>query len=110
MAKTVNYTPEQTVALVTAYEAAESDEARKSVIAEFADSLGKSVASVRQKLVRENVYQKKEYTTKNGGKAESKAAIVEGIAKSLGVASEQAESLEKANKVILQKIREALAE
>ena len=108
MAKTVNYTPEMTNEIVAAYKAAEGYAARAEVIANMAEKFGKSVASVRQKLTREGVYQKKEYVNKNGEKAESKAVIVGTIAESLGVTAEQAESLEKANKTILLKLREAL--
>lgn len=109
MAKAVNYTPEQTRELVSAYEAAETNEARGEVVAAFSETLGKSVASIRQKLVREGVYQKKEYVSKNGAKPEAKEAIVDAIAKSLGVEAEVADSLAKANKTILLKIREALS-
>ena len=108
MTKTVNYTPEQTQELVNTYSAAEGEAAQKETIVAFAERFGKSVASIRQKLVREGVYQKKEYVSKNGARPETKAKIVEAIAESLGVTSEQAESLEKANKAILLKICEAL--
>ena len=97
MAKAPNYTPEMTKEIVAAYEAAEGYDARAEVIANMAEKFGKSLASVRQKLTREGVYQKKEYATKAGGKPESKAAIVSDIADSLGVTDEQAGSLEKAN-------------
>ena len=110
MAKTVNYTPEQTQEIIAAYTAANSDDERKNTVAALSEHFGKSVASIRQKLVREGVYQKQVYVSKNGAKAESKAAIVKDVAESLGVTAEQAESLEKANKGILLKLREALSE
>jgi len=110
MAKTVNYTPEMTKEIIAAYEAAEGYDARSEVIANMATKFGKSVASVRQKLSREGVYQKKEYTNKQGEKAESKAHIVGEIAALLGMEAEQVESLEKATKPVLLKVREALSQ
>jgi len=47
--KRVNYTAEQTAAMVERYQAGESVEA-------IAESIGKAVRSVRSKLVREGVY------------------------------------------------------
>ena len=107
MAKTVNYTPEMEAQIREAF-ANEVDQ--KAAVVEMAEALGKSIASVRQKAVRMGLYKKAEYVNKNGEKAESKAAIVGNIATALGVNVEQAESLEKANKAILLKLREALAE
>ena len=55
--KKVNYTPEQTAAMIERYQAGESVEA-------IADSIGKAVLSVRSKLVREGVYVATEKTAK----------------------------------------------
>ena len=52
-AKKVNYTPEVTAEIVSAYQAG-------VVVEEIAESIGKSVRSVRSKLVREGVYVAKE--------------------------------------------------
>ena len=49
MAQKVNYTPEMTTQIVDAYSAGMD-------VAEIADSIGKTVRSVRSKLVREGVY------------------------------------------------------
>ena len=49
MAQKVNYTPEMTAGIVSAYQAGTD-------VAEIADTVGKSVSSVRSKLVREGVY------------------------------------------------------
>jgi hypothetical protein len=105
MAKTPNYTVEQEAEI---RKTLNSTVDQTSAIEELAEAFGKSVASVRQKAVRMNLYKKKEYVGKTGQKAESKAAIVGDIAEALGVNIEQAESLEKANKSILQTLREAL--
>ncbi len=106
--KTLNYTADQTAALVEAYQAATDDESRKAVVIQFADELGKSAASVRQKLVREGVYVKPEYKTKTGKRPESKAAIVADIARTLGTTQETIESLEKATKPVLELLRGTL--
>lgn len=107
--KAMNYTPEQTAELVAAYTNATDFESKSGVIAAFAESFGKSVASVRQKLVREGVYEKKEYLTKQGAKPESKESLSAEIAELLETTEEAAESLTKANKKILVLIRDALA-
>ena len=106
--KQVNYTPVQTGEMVAAYQEATTEEARESVISEFAEKFGKNVKSVRAKLVREGVYVKKAYKSKAGVTPERKAAIVEDIASALGVASEVVESLEKATKPTLTLLRGTL--
>ena len=109
MAKKVNYTPEQTSALVADYVACETQDARVDCVEQWAELLGKTPASIRAKLVTENVYVAKAYKTKQGTKPESKAAIVDAIARILGVNVETVESLEKANKTSLNLIRGTLA-
>ena len=52
-AKKVNYSPELTAQIVTDYQAG-------TPVDEIADTIGKSVRSVRSKLVREGVYVAKE--------------------------------------------------
>jgi D-ribose pyranose/furanose isomerase RbsD len=106
--KTVNYTETQTAELVERYQAAETPEQRDTVVEELAQDMGKTVRSVRQKLVREGVYIAKEYKTKTGARPESKEKIVTDIAGTLGVAAESIESLNKANKTTLALIRTTL--
>lgn len=96
MAKAVNYTEEQVKALVGAYVNAGSQDARDEVVTTFAESFGKSVASIRAKLSRENVYVKKERTRKDGSKVERKSVKVATIASLLSIDESQIESLEKA--------------
>ena len=110
MSKTINYTPEQTVELVSAYEGATDKDSRNEVIVAYANALGKSIASIRQKLVREGVYVKNTYKAKDGSDVVSKEKIAAQIASKLGVSEEQAESLTKANKRILQTVLEALTD
>jgi response regulator RpfG family c-di-GMP phosphodiesterase len=106
--KTVNYTPEMTAELVEAYQAADSEESREAVIVEKAEKFGKNTKSIRAKLVRCQVYVKKEYKTKTGAPTERKAAIVSDIAATLGVSVEVVESLEKATKPALNLLRGTL--
>lgn len=101
MAKTVNYTPEMTTAIVADYVAADTDEARADSVARMAEKFGKGVASIRQKLVREGVYQKAAKVSKDGAPVVSKAALVAQIAKACDVAVEDFDSLEKATKNVL---------
>lgn len=108
MSKEVVYTEEVVNDLVEAYTKQDTDEARAAVVAEWAEQLGVSEASVRAKLVAENVYIAKTRTTKNGEPVETKAKIVGDIASMLGVNEERIESLEKATKPTLKMIREAL--
>jgi len=103
--KKVNYTEGQTLQLVSAYESETTDEGREDVVKEMAENLGKTVRSVRQKLVREGVYVKKENKTKAGTSIERKATIVTDIAETLGIESSVIESLEKATKPTLELIR-----
>lgn len=100
--------------MVERYTSAEdTDEARAAVVTELANELGKSKASVRSKLVRENVYVAKVRAPK-GGKVEKKGEIVDRIVAELAasfattVSEGEAESLEKANKTVLRKIESAL--
>lgn len=99
---TVNYTPEQTVALVADYKAGVS-------VTTIAENLGKSTRSIIAKLSREGVYVKKEYTTKTGEKAVKKDAHADAIGAILKMSENEIESLTKANKTALVKIFTALA-
>ena len=100
--KAVNYTAEQTAAMVADYQAGVTTAA-------IAEKLGKTVRSVVAKLSREGVYQKKEYTTKTGEKAVKKDAHADAIGAILKMSENEIESLTKANKTALVKIFTALA-
>ena len=100
--KVINYTPEQTAALVEAYKAGATTEA-------LAESFGKSVRSIVAKLSREGVYQKKTYTTKAGEAPVKKDAHADAIGKILNLSEPDVDSLTKANKRALKAIFEALA-
>ena len=96
--KTVNYTAEATEALVARYVAEGTDEARVAVVEAVAKELGKSVGSVRAKLVAEGVYVA---VTRTGKKVARKAELVATLAKNLGVDEEVIGSVEKATGVAL---------
>jgi hypothetical protein len=99
---TVNYTPEQTVAMVADYQAGVD-------VATIAANLGKTARSVIAKLSREKVYKAKEYVTKTGEKAVKKDAHADAIGAVLKLTEAEIESLTKANKTALVKIFAALA-
>jgi len=101
-AKTVNYTPEQTLKMVADYQAGTSVET-------IAESLGKTVRSVVAKLSREKVYVAKTYTTKTGQPVVKKDAHADAIGAILNMTEAEIESLTKANKTALEKIFGALA-
>lgn len=98
-AKTVNYTPEMTAAMVADYKAGMTVES-------IAAGLGKSVRSVVAKLSREKVYVAKTYTTKTGEAVVKKDAWADFIGEALGLTEADTESLTKANKTALAKIAE----
>lgn len=102
------YTAEVTEELKNAYVSAESDEQRAEVVAQYSAELGVSDASVRGKLAHLKVYVPKAGRTKDGRKIESKAKIVQDIAHLMGENEEVVESLEKATKTALLKLRNAL--
>jgi hypothetical protein len=100
--KTVNYTPEQTLAMVTDYQNGVSVE-------KIAETLGKTVRSVVAKLSREKVYKAKEYISKTGEKPIKKDVHADAIGAILRLNENDIESLTKANKNALKAIFEALA-
>lgn len=102
-AKTVNYTTEQTAALVSRY----VDD--KISVTDLAVEFGKSVRSITAKLSREKVYEKKAYVTKTGKAVQKKDQTADAIGAVLKMTEAEIESLTKANKTALVKIFTALA-
>ena len=102
-AAVVNYTPEQTAALIERYKSGEA-------VDSLAASFGKTARSVIAKLSREGVYQKKEYASKTGEKPVKKDAVADAIGAILRLSEGETESLAKANKTALRKIFDALAQ
>jgi response regulator RpfG family c-di-GMP phosphodiesterase len=98
--KTVNYTAEQTAAMVAAYMAAPTAD----TVATLAEQFGKTVKSVVAKLSREKVYIAKTYTTKTGDAVVKKDTLADKLAEIVGLTEAEADSLTKANKTALAKI------
>lgn len=111
---TSNYTAEMTAEMVEAYTSvgktdSEADQkARAEVVDTFAAKFDFHPASIRGKLVREEVYIAKKNLTKQGTAVESKESIVDQIADFLGMTAEACGSLTKGNKAVLQAVRDAL--
>lgn len=93
----VNYTAEQTAALLADYTAGVS-------VADLAAAFGKTTRSIVAKLSREGVYKKKEYVTKTGEAVIKKDALADKMAKVFDLTEAEADSLTKANKTALVKI------
>jgi hypothetical protein len=96
-AKTVNYTPEQTLKMVADYQRGVSVEM-------LAQEMGKTVRSIVAKLSREKVYEAKTYVSKTGETPIKKDVHADFIGMALGLTEADTESLTKANKVALAKI------
>lgn len=100
--KAVNYTAEQTAAMVSDYKAGVSVDV-------IAETMGKTVRSVVAKLSREKVYVAKTYVSKTGEKPVKKDVHADAIGAVLNLTESETESLTKANKTALVKIFAALA-
>ena len=98
----VNYTPEQTAAVVSGY-------SNGMTVEILAADMGKSVRSIIAKLSREGVYKAKVYTTKAGEPAVLKDAHADAIGSILNLSEPEITSLTKCNKSVLRKVFEALA-
>jgi hypothetical protein len=103
--KAVNYTPEQTLTIVTEYSANPT----KETVDRLALELGKSARSIVAKLSREGIYKKKEYVGKTGEKPVKKDAHADAIGAILKLTEADTDSLTKANKTALKAIFDALA-
>ena len=103
--KNVNYAPEVTQAIVTAYTNAPD----MSTVRALAESYGKTTKSIIGKLSREGVYQKASYTTKTGNKPITKAEIVAQITDQLDLDSQSVAGLEKAPKAAFVAVRDAVS-
>lgn len=100
-----NYTDAQVIEMIATYKDAMGDSERKLAVDAIATKFGKTVNSVRAKLSREKVYIKPKATTKSGSVIIRKNALVEDIAKVIGVPSSDIESIEKATKTALETIK-----
>lgn len=103
--KVENYSAEVTEKLLEAWNA--SDKSKEAVVT-LATQFGKTARSIVAKLSREKVYVKQAYVTKTGEVPVSKEQHVAAIAAFCGVRPDQLESLEKANKGVLQILQDVL--
>ena len=104
MAKTPNYTPEQTEIMVGMYTgvANESEARRAEVVDEIAALFSKSPRSVRAKLSREGVYVAKAVASKVTGEAPAKKdELAARLAEVTGLSLVSAEKLNKTDLVAL---------
>jgi hypothetical protein len=99
-AKTVNYTPEMTAAMVKAYTANPT----KETVEALASTMSRSVRSVVAKLSREGCYKKAERLTKAGEPVTKKNELADKLAVLVGLTEPEATSLEKVNKTALVKL------
>ena len=98
----VNYSAEQTARVIVGY-------TDGVTVENLAVELGKSARSIIAKLSREGVYKAKVYVTKQGENVIKKDAHADAIGSILNLSESETESLTKANKSVLRKIFEALA-
>lgn len=102
----VNYTPEMVAEMLEMYAVTPTKETVETLATKF----GKTTKSVIAKLSREGVYKKAERVTKAGEPVVKKDEMVGRIANLVGVTEDKLDGLEKAPKVALKLIFDALAE
>lgn len=100
----INYTEKQVKHMIEAY----TFEPTRETVENLAEEYNKSVKSIIGKLSREGVYKKTEYTTKTGEKPVTKLELVQELAERLEINPNALTGLEKAPKVALKKILEAI--
>lgn len=104
--KVINYTVEQTAAMVAAY----TTNPTRETVDSLAESMGKTVRSIVAKLSREKVYIKPEYKTKSGDTVQKKNEVADAIGAVLLMNENDIDSLTKCNKTALATIWKALCE
>lgn len=95
----VNYSPELTESVIAQYRSGETVES-------IAEAIGKSVRSVRSKLVREGVYVKAEKPVKAKVEGPTKKELLRELEATTGFS---AEGLEGATKAAIERIMQALS-
>lgn len=111
--KAVNYTPEMTLELVTAFSGLKQGpnfiDERKAIVSALAAKFARSEASIRQKASREAVYGgPATYSTKAGTDPVTKEVLATKIGERLSLAEPAVDSLVKASKPALASILAAL--
>ena len=105
--KPVNYTPEMVEALEAGYDGSADEAVRVAQVSALADELGRKEASIRAKLTHLGLYVPKA-PVEPKAKGVLKADLVMQIAAKIGADEDVVGSLEKATKVALTKVLEAL--
>jgi hypothetical protein len=105
--KTPNYTEEMEAVLRDMYDPEADEETRDAQVAQIADEVGRSAASVRAKLTNMKLYVPKAKAPA-GKNTVRKADLVAEIASKLGADEDVLGSLEKANKNALSLVLKAL--
>lgn len=103
----VNYTDEMVARLHEVYDREDSEEAREAQIEQLSEELGRNKMSIRAKLTSEGVYVAKAKVEKKGASVR-KADLVAAIAEKIGADEDVVGSLEKATKVALTRVLNAL--
>lgn len=100
--KSANYSPADVAQVLANY-------SENQNIAEWAEAVGRTVASIRAKLSREGVYVAKTAEKKEGATASlDKTEIVQVIAAFLGLPKDSLATLTKATKADLKELEEAI--
>jgi MoxR-like ATPase len=109
MAKTVNYTPEQTARAVEMYMTVveSSEDERAAMVKTIAAELGKNERSIRSKLSREKVYVPKKVVSKVTGETPAKKIELAERLRTVSRANINAENVAKMNKVDITRLIEA---
>jgi hypothetical protein len=98
----MKYTPEQTQELIKAYSACETQTERAELLDDFSVRFGKTVHSLRAKLVAEGVYvSSKRTSTFTGTAPKTKIEMVDEMEVEFGFPIGSLEGLENAPKMVL---------
>lgn len=102
----MSYTKEITKEIVETY----NETPTRETVDQLAEKFDKSVKSIIGKLSREGVYRREVYTTKTGEKPVTKLELVAEIAAGLDIEDFYLTGLEKAPKMALKAIKDAIDE
>ena len=102
------YTDKQVEVMIEAYGQGNTDSERKVIMENLATTLGKTVGSIRSKLVAVGHYIKLSGKSASGATVQRKSEFVEAIRITLGAGSHELKSLENVTKVDLEVIMKQL--
>jgi len=102
------YTEKQATTMIEAYGQGNTDAERKEIMEKLADAMGKTVNSIRAKLVASGHYIKQSGKTKSTANVKRKSEFVQGIRIALGAGDHELKSLDNATKADLEVIMNQL--